>query len=100
MNRPLSPRGKRTQYLLGMRLGEPQSDKKKSLHCPYQESNPGRPAHSIVAILTELSRLLCTVCGTETGDCYNRRVMGTIHSRLEECLRKCRGNLENFVFKK
>jgi len=26
-------------------------------------------------------------CGTETGNCWNRRVMGNTRSRLEECLR-------------
>jgi hypothetical protein len=34
---------------------------KKSHHCPYRESNPSRPAPSLVAILTELPRLCRTV---------------------------------------
>jgi len=34
-----------------------------------------------------------TGCGTETGDCEN-------HSRLDECLRKGGGHLEDVVFKK
>jgi len=29
-----------------------------SHHCPYREMNPGRPASSLVTILTELPRLL------------------------------------------
>jgi hypothetical protein len=35
-----------------------QQKEEKSLHYPYQESNPDRPARSLVTILTELSRLL------------------------------------------
>jgi hypothetical protein len=45
------------------RLGGPQSqfergvEEKNSLHCPCRESNPGRPARSLVITLTELSQL-------------------------------------------
>jgi len=39
-------------------------------------------------------------CGTETGGCYNRRVIGNIRSRLEECLPKGGGQFEDVVFKK
>jgi hypothetical protein len=36
--------------------------RKKSLHCPCWESNPGRPSRGLVAILTELPRLLICKC--------------------------------------
>jgi hypothetical protein len=39
-------------------------------------------------------------CGTETGDCSNRRVMRNICASLEESLRKGVGYLEDVVFKK
>jgi hypothetical protein len=56
----LHGRGKSPRYRLGRRLGESQSwcqrggEEKKSLHCPYRESNSGRPARNVVTILTEL----------------------------------------------
>jgi hypothetical protein len=31
---------------------------KRKILCPCHESNPGRPSHTLVAIPTELSRLL------------------------------------------
>jgi len=57
---PLYPQGKSTWYPLGRRLGEPQSwsghngEEKKIPHCPYRESDPHCPAHSLVSMLTEL----------------------------------------------
>jgi hypothetical protein len=35
--------------------------------CPYWEMNPGRPGHSLVIILTELSWLLCEVLTSNLG---------------------------------
>jgi hypothetical protein len=58
--RPVYRQGKSLQYPLGKGLGEPQdrygrSDEKNL--CSYRKSNPGRPARSIVTILTEPPRL-------------------------------------------
>jgi len=39
-------------------------------------------------------------CGTETGDCQNRFLPKSLGWRLEECLRKGGGHLEDIVFKK
>jgi hypothetical protein len=56
-----TPRKKPPRHPLDRRLGGPQS---RSGHCgidkisgPYREWNPDRPIHSLIAILTELSRL-------------------------------------------
>jgi len=52
--RPLYTQGKNSQNPLDRRLGGLQNqsesgdeDKKKFLHCPCRESNPGRPACSL-----------------------------------------------------
>jgi hypothetical protein len=51
------------QYPFDRKLRGPQSssersgEEKKSLQSPCRESNPGRPARSLVTILTELFRL-------------------------------------------
>jgi hypothetical protein len=56
--RPLYPR-----YPLDKRRGEPQSqsnrvgEEKKPFPCTYRESNPGRPAHSLVSTLTEVTQI-------------------------------------------
>jgi hypothetical protein len=55
---PLYPRGKRPRFPLDRRLGGPQcrsgsgGEEKNLYSC--RESNPGRPAHSLVTIQTEL----------------------------------------------
>jgi hypothetical protein len=60
--RPLYPRCERPRCPLDRRLGEPQSrsgfDGEKKIPAPCQESNPSRPARSLVTILTELNGLL------------------------------------------
>jgi len=38
-------------------VGLDELTKKKSYHCPCREMNHGRPARSLVSILTELPRL-------------------------------------------
>jgi hypothetical protein len=54
------PQGKEPQYLMDRRRDGIQSrsgcggEEKKYLTCPCPESNPDRPAHSLVTILTEL----------------------------------------------
>jgi hypothetical protein len=63
---------------LDRRLGRPQSrsgrgvEEKKSNHCPRRELNHGRPARSLVSILSELSRLLYV-----NGACLKYRVLKT-----------------------
>jgi hypothetical protein len=58
------PKKKSPQYLMDRKLGglRKQSgrsgEEKNSFHCPCRESNAGRPAHSLVSILTELPWLL------------------------------------------
>jgi hypothetical protein len=51
----------RPLYSLDRRLGEPQSRSggggEEKTPCPCRESNPGRPARSLVIILTKLTRL-------------------------------------------
>jgi hypothetical protein len=61
----LYPQGKRLQYSSDRRLGGPQSPsghggEKKHSHSPpgIETLNPDRPARRLVAIATELSRLL------------------------------------------
>jgi hypothetical protein len=62
--------GKESTVLLDMRLGGLQSrsgcgGEVKSNHCPCLESNPGRPARSLVTTLPELPWLLDKICGLE-----------------------------------
>jgi hypothetical protein len=57
------PPGKESRYLLDRRLGGPQSrpgggGQEKRNSAPVGDSNHGRPAHSLVTILAELSGLL------------------------------------------
>jgi len=62
-HRPLHFRRKSPRYILGRRLGEPQSRSRRGgeennfLPCPWRETNPGRSAGNLVTILTELPRL-------------------------------------------
>jgi hypothetical protein len=35
-------------------------EEKNSHHCPHRELNPGRPARSVITIVTEVSRLPMT----------------------------------------
>jgi len=58
---PLFPRGKSPRYALGTRLARLQSfleavAERNSCFC--WKPNPGRPAHSLFTIPTELSRLV------------------------------------------
>jgi hypothetical protein len=60
--RPLYPCEKGPRYSLDMRLGRPSrsecdSEEKRSLHWSFWESNPARPVHNVVTILTESLRL-------------------------------------------
>jgi hypothetical protein len=62
--RPLYPR-----QSLDRRLGGPQNrsgrggEEKKIHYCPYQELNPGRPAHSLpTSVLNESSSSWCVQC--------------------------------------
>jgi len=58
--RPLYPRGRSFWYQFDRRLGGPHrrsgrgGEEKQSLHCPCRQSNPFRPAHNLITILTEL----------------------------------------------
>jgi len=62
--RPFYLRGKRPRYPVDRRLSELQSrsgrdgEEKKSHHCPCRDFNPGRPARSLVTVLTDLHRLV------------------------------------------
>jgi hypothetical protein len=61
MAQPLYPPGKNPQYLLDKRVGglQPVWTQWKTEEFPVcRESNPNHPAHSTVAILTELSQLI------------------------------------------
>jgi hypothetical protein len=62
-SRTLYPQRKSTRHPSFRRISGPQSrserdGKEKMPHCPCWELNPGRPAHSLVTLLTELPRLL------------------------------------------
>jgi hypothetical protein len=65
--RPLFSRSQNPRYPLDRRLGGPQSrsgrgdEERKSHNYPRRESNPDRPARSIVSVLTELFRLLSKI---------------------------------------
>jgi hypothetical protein len=57
------PPSKSARFQLDRRLGGPQSrcereGKRKFHYYPCQEPNPGRPARTVVSILTELPRLI------------------------------------------
>jgi hypothetical protein len=58
---PLHPRVKSHLYPLDGRLGRPQSrykfDREEKNPCPWRKSNSGRPARSLVTIMTEVSRV-------------------------------------------
>jgi hypothetical protein len=59
---PLYLREKDPRCPLDKRLGAPENrsgcgGEVKFEHCPCRELNPGRPSHSLVSILTELSLL-------------------------------------------
>jgi hypothetical protein len=61
-NRPLFPGGNAPGYPLDKRLDGPQSRSKRggkemSLPCLCRESDPGRPARSLVILLIELPRI-------------------------------------------
>jgi hypothetical protein len=55
--RPLYPRERYTPYPLDRRKGEVHAVAKRKILCPCRELNLGRPASSLVTLLTELSRL-------------------------------------------
>jgi hypothetical protein len=91
-SRPLYLRGKspftnRTGGWVGPRAGLDVTEKRK-ISFPCRESNPGRPACSLVAIPTELSRLL-----TYT---YDPRVM--IDSCTHVTAFSCRDMLQTSYF--
>jgi len=53
---------------VGPRAG-PDAMVKRKILCPCRESNPGRPARSLVTVLTELRRLPCAgVCVLEVNE--------------------------------
>jgi hypothetical protein len=68
--RPIYPWVKSRRYPLDRRLSGSQSrsgrggEEKGSYYCPCRELNPGRPARSLVAILTELPRQV------KFGECW------------------------------
>jgi hypothetical protein len=68
MPQPLYPWGKSHMYPVDRRLGGPQSQSghggDEKIPCSCQESNSGHPAHSLLTILTALSRL-CKVVRSE-----------------------------------
>jgi hypothetical protein len=80
--RPLYPQRKSPHYPQDRRLGGPQTrsgcgDDKGSPHWPYRKSNLGRPARSLVTILTELpwlpttARIETTFLKQQATDCSN-----------------------------
>jgi hypothetical protein len=52
------------------RSGHSGGEEKNSHHCPCQESNPGRPARSLVSVLTVLH---WTQAPHERGQYFSRR---------------------------
>jgi hypothetical protein len=63
-SRPLCPRGKSCRYPLVRRRSELHNwsgrsgEVRKSFSFPFRESNPGRTAHNLFTILTELPQLI------------------------------------------
>jgi hypothetical protein len=63
--RPLYPRTLWIGGWVGSRVGLDAVAKR--IHCPCRESSPGRPTHSLVAILTEVARLVVMFSGVLYG---------------------------------
>jgi hypothetical protein len=63
----------------GSHIRSEHGNEKKSLHCPFLESNPSRPDHSLITVLTELYRFHIS---KENRNCYTVGAYRTVCASL------------------